>query len=171
MSIKLQALSYFWPRLSIFPYAGWQVELHLSTLRNMSYNNDCLWRPFRVIESSDWDNRLLNFIAGLGWQVTAFISSNLEETEIKTQLYLINRQASTDCKSVPSAHPSHRNNLTTNYCYRTLVFLRWSEGFQEKGRWSRYVLPHWKWEVRKEQVTGRRALPIETPAAAFSSCS
>lgn len=83
MSIKLQALSYFWPRLSIFPYAGWQVELHLSTLRNMSYNNDCLWRPFRVIESSDWDNRLLNFIAGLGWQVTAFISSG-GEMEIKT---------------------------------------------------------------------------------------
>lgn len=66
MSIKLQALSYFWPRMSIYPYAGWQVEFHLSTLRNMSYNNDGLWRPFSVIESSDWDNRLLNFIAGVG---------------------------------------------------------------------------------------------------------
>lgn len=170
MSIKLQALSYFWPRLSIFPYAGWQVELHLSTLRNMSYNNDCLWRPFRVIESSDWDNRLLNFIAGLGWQVTAFISSNLEETEIKTQLYLINRQASTDCKSIPSACPSHSKDLTTHY-YRTLVFLQWSGGFQKRGRWSSYVLSKSKWEARKEQVTDCTTLPVETPAAAFSSCS
>lgn len=66
MSIKLQALSYFWPRLSILPDAGWQVELHLSTLRNTSYNNGALWRPFRVMESSDWDNRLLDFIAGWG---------------------------------------------------------------------------------------------------------
>lgn len=130
MSIKLQAPSYFWPRLSIFPYAGWQVELHLSTLRNMSYNNDCLWRPFRVIESSDWDNRLLNFIAALGWQVTAFISSG-GEMEIKTQLYLINRQASTNCKSIPSVYPSHQNNLTTNY-YRTYI-LPVVRGFS-KGR-------------------------------------
>lgn len=51
--------------------------------------------------------------------------------EIKTQLYLINRQASTDCKSIPSAFPSHWNNLATNY-YRTLIFLQWSEGFQKK---------------------------------------
>lgn len=86
MSIKLQALSYFWPRVSIFPYAGWQVEFHLSTLRNMSYNNDGLWRPFRVIESSDWDNRLLNFIAGVGWQVTAFMPSHLVGKEIKHTL-------------------------------------------------------------------------------------
>ena len=42
------------------------MEFHLSTLRNMSYNNDGPWRPFRVIESSDWDNRLLNFMAGVG---------------------------------------------------------------------------------------------------------
>lgn len=152
MSIKLQALSYFWPRLSIFPYAGWQVELHLSTLRNMSYNNDCLWRPFRVIESSDWDNRLLNFIAGLGWQVTAFISSNLEEAEIKTQLYLINRQASTDCKPIPAVYPSHRNASTTNY-YRTLVFLKWSEGFQKMGRWSRCVA---SLEMRSRERTSYR---------------
>lgn len=86
MSIKLQALSYFWPRMSIFPYAGWQVEFYLSTLRNMSYNNDGLWRPFRVIESSDWDNRLLNFIARVGWQVTAFIPSHLVGKEIKHTL-------------------------------------------------------------------------------------
>ena len=86
MSIKLQALSYFWPRMSIFSYAGWQVEFHLSTLRNMSYNNDGPWRPFRVIESSDWDNRLLNFMAGVGWQVTAFIPSHLVEKEIKHTL-------------------------------------------------------------------------------------
>lgn len=86
MSIKLQALSYFWPRMSIFPYAGWQVEFHLSTLRNMSYNNDGLWRPFRVIESSDWDNRLLNFIARVGWQVTAFIPSHLVGKGIKHTL-------------------------------------------------------------------------------------
>lgn len=86
MSIKLQALSYFWPRVSIFSYAGWQVEFHLSTLRNMSYNNDGLWRPFRVIESSDWDNRLLNFIAGVGWQVTAFIPFHLVGKEIKHTL-------------------------------------------------------------------------------------
>ena len=83
MSIKLQALSYFWPGMSIFSYAGWQVEFHLSTLRSMSYNNDGLWRPFRVIESSDWDNRLLNFIAGVGWQVTAFIPSHLVRKEMK----------------------------------------------------------------------------------------
>lgn len=152
MSIKLQALSYFWPRLSIFPYAGWQVELHLSTLRNMSYNNDCLWRPFRVIESSDWDNRLLNFIAGLGWQVTAFISSNLEETEIKTQLYLINRQASTDCKPIPSAYPSHWNDSTTN-CYRAPIFLRWSEGFEQKGKSSRRVA---SLEMRSRERTSHR---------------
>lgn len=151
MSIKLQALSYFWPRLSIFPYAGWQVELHLSTLRNMSYNNDCLWRPFKVIESSDWDNRLLNFIAGLGWQVTAFISSG-EEMEIKTQLYLINRQASTNFESIPSVYPSHQNNLTMKY-YRTLVFLQWSEGFQKTGRWGRYVA---SLEVRSRQRTCHR---------------
>lgn len=86
MSIKLQALSYFWPGMSIFSYAGWQVEFHLSTLRNMSYNNDGLWRLFRVIESSDWDNRLLNFIAGVGWQVTAFIPSHLVGKEIKHTL-------------------------------------------------------------------------------------
>ena len=154
MSIKLQALSYFWPRLSIFPYAGWQVELHLSTLRNMSYNNDCLRRPFRVIESSDWDNRLLNFIAGLGWQVTAFISSNLEEMEIKTQLYLINRQPSTDCKSIPSAYPSHQNDLTTNY-YRTLIFLQWSEGSQsEEGKMEQICVV--SLEVRSRERTSHR---------------
>lgn len=112
MSIKLQALSYFWPRVSIFPYAGWQVEFHLSTLRNMSYNNDGLWRPFRVIESSDWGNRLLNFIAGVRWQVTAFIPSHLVRKEIKhTHFHPVHRQSPPGWRATPIVYSIHRKIL------------------------------------------------------------
>lgn len=163
MSIKLQALSYFWPRLSIFPYAGWQVELHLSTLRNMSYNNDCLWRPFRVIESSDWDNRLLNFIAALGWQVTAFISSG-GEMEIKTQLFLINRQAPTNCKSIPSVYPSHQSNLTTNYYWTPISPV--VRGFPEERKMGEICVA--SLEVRSREGTRHR--PYSSTSFSASCC-
>lgn len=111
MSIKLQALSYFWPGMSIFSYAGWQVEFHLSTLRNMSYNNDGLWRPFRVIESSDWDNRLLNFIAGLGWQVTAFIPSHLVRKEIKHTSIWTTGKSPPGWRPTPIVYSIHRKKF------------------------------------------------------------